>query len=245
MSNLFTTHPPIRKRIDILLDMGHTDYKTLKSGVKEKSRKQEEIPISMSENSRIWYAQNEGKWLGPFNLFELSRLKWLDPFTWITTEHDERVKPAHEYKEINRLLKKGLPADLNIQACLVCNHSLERVYYEGVPIWRCNGCNGRLVKQDHLKRILVREEMGFSPHIKELVKQIKSSRVKLRGKYVKESASALRCPCCGNIMKRMFYHAILPYRLEIDMCRVCDLFWFDQNELEIIQYLTEGRVLNY
>ncbi|GBE04537.1 MAG TPA: hypothetical protein ENG95_00995 [Nitrospirae bacterium] len=244
-AGLFTTHPPIRKRIDILLDMGHADYKTLESSVKQKERKYDETTVSTSENSSIWYAQNEEKWHGPYTLFELSQLKWLDPFTWITMENDERVKPAHEYKEINKMLKKGLSVDYRVQACPSCSQGLERIYHEGVPIWRCGSCKGRLVRREHLQRIIVREEMAFSPRTKELAGQIMEYSIKNKGKYIKKSESTLKCPACGNIMNRKLYDAVMPYRVEIDLCRLCGLIWFDRDELEVIEYLTEGSALDY
>lgn len=239
-ANLFTTHPPIRKRIQILLDMAHINYETLESGIKQKPRTQDEIPVSIGEN-RIWYAQNKEKWYGPFSLPELSGLNWLNPFTWVTTEDNKQVRPAHEYVEINKLLKKGLPLNLAIQTCPVCSHGLEKIYYEGVPIWRCNNCSGRLLKQSHLQRIIVREEMEISQDIKTEAEQLKLSSLKYKHKYVKASLSSLKCPGCGQIMNRTFYWAVLPYHIEIDMCQVCDLVWFEQKKLEIIQYITEGH----
>ncbi|HDH01387.1 MAG TPA: hypothetical protein ENG80_06230, partial [Nitrospirae bacterium] len=53
------------------------------------------------------------------------------------------------------------------------------------------------------------------------------------------------CPACGNIMNRKLYDAVMPYRVEIDLCRLCGLIWFDRDELEVIEYLTEGSALDY
>ena len=245
LSNMFTTHPPVMQRINTMLDMGHSSYDIMTAGIKEKARQYEEVRISSAEDEKIWYAQDKEQWQGPFSMFEMSKLNWLNPFTWVSTEHDKGAKPAHEYNELNKMLKKGLPLDMNIRSCLSCSHGLERVFYEGVPIWKCGGCGGRLVKRSHLQRILTREEMGFSPGIEEKVKEIRNVSRKNKGRYIKNQDSQLVCPCCSNKMKRTFYHAILPYRVEIDICQVCDLIWFDPNELEIIQFVTEGRVLNY
>jgi heat shock protein HtpX len=241
LANLFTTHPPTKKRIDILLDMGHADFETLKSGIKEKTRTQDEVLISSSSNSSIWYAQNKEKWLGPFNLIDLSKLDWLTPFTLVTAENNKLAKPAYEYKEINAMLKKGLPFSLAVQTCPACNHELERIYYEGVPIWRCNNCNSKLLKQSHLQRIIIRQEMECSENIKNAVKEIKAAALQTKHKYVKTSPSSFKCPGCGEIMNRTFYMAILPYHLEINICHVCDLIWCDQNELEIIQCIIEEK----
>lgn len=240
-ANLFTTHPPTKKRIDILLDMGHADFETLKSGIKEKPRIQDEVPISSSSNSKIWYTQNKEKRLGPFNLIDLSKLDWLTPFTLITTENNKLAKPAHEYKEINAMLKKGLPFSIAVQTCPACEQGLERIYYEGVPIWRCNNCNGKLLKQSHLQRVIIRQEMECSQDIKNAIKEIKAAAIQTKHKYVKTSPSSFKCPGCGQIMNRTFYMAILPYHLEINICHVCDLIWCEQNELETIQCIIEEK----
>ncbi len=245
LSNMFTTHPPVKQRINTMLDMGHSNYDILTAGIKKKARQYEEVQISSAEDEKNWYAQEKEQWRGPFSLFEMSKLDWLNPFTWVSTEYEKGAKPAHEYKGLNKMLKKGLPLDMNIRSCVSCSHGLERVFYEGVPIWKCSGCGGRFVKRSHLRRILAREEMGFSPGIVEKVKEIRNVSRKNKGLYIRDPDSQFICPRCSNKMKRTFYHAILPYRVEIDICQVCDLIWFDQNELEIIQFVTEGRVLDY
>jgi len=241
-ADLFTTHPPIRRRIDILLDMGHADYKILESDFKEKTKIQEEIPISTPEKEKMWYALSGKIWEGPFSLGELAMLKWLDPFTWITKKHDMQVKSAFEYKEINSMLRGRLSYDLTVYGCPFCKQDLERVYYEGVPIWRCISCQGRLVKKDQLSRIIVREEIDFSEHVRETAKQMRFASIKQKGKYIAGSPSTLRCPSCGNIMSRTFYNALLPYHMEIDICQYCSLCWLDRDELEVIQYLTQGFI---
>ncbi|MEW6109894.1 MAG: zinc metalloprotease HtpX [Nitrospirota bacterium] len=240
-ADLFATHPPIKKRLDILLEMGHADYSALKSCIKKIPGNHVEIPISSPERKRVWYALNEKIWHGPFSLADLANIQWLSPFTWVTTEDEMQVKSAFEYKEINSMLKKGLPQDLRITSCPSCEHMLERVYYEGIPIWRCRTCGGRLVNQERLLRIIVREDAVFPNQIKEDAEKLRLFSLKQKGKYLKDPESSLKCPSCGNLMKRTIYRAIMPYRMEIDICRCCDMFWLDKNELELIQYLIQGK----
>lgn len=241
LANLFTTHPPVKKRIEILLNMGHLDFETLKSGIKERPKMQEEIPISSMSKNKIWYAEKNGEWIGPLSLIELAGLDWLTPFTWVTMENERQAKPAYEYKEINTLLKKGLPLGLAAHTCPACGQELERIYYEGVPIWRCNNCKGKLLKRSHLQRIIIREDMEQTEDIRHKVKEIQAFERQNKHKYIKPSSSSLNCPVCGGIMNRTYYTAILPYHVEIDICPVCDLIWCDRKELEIIQCIIEGR----
>lgn len=238
-ADLFTTHPPVKKRLDMLLDMGHADYRVLEGSVREKPKEEEDVLISVPEKERVWYALHEKVWQGPFGLVDLQGLGWLGPHTWVTREGDMQVKEAHDYREVNRVLKKGLPQDLHVRSCPSCGKGLEKVYYEGVPIWRCPACRGRLVKSRHMPRIMVRDDITFSAGIRDEVRRIKQETRQTRGKYIPVSDGKRPCPACGNLMERLFYQALLPHRVEIDVCRVCDLFWLDEHEIEIIQYLAE------
>lgn len=236
LSDLFTTHPPVRKRLDMLLDMGHSDYRRLESGISEKPKISEDIPVAVPEHEKIWFALDDRTWQGPYSLLDLDRLQWLKPFTWVTRANDMQVKAAHEFREINMVLKKGLPGDAHVQTCPACGMGLDRVYYEGVPIWRCQGCRGVLVKSGQISRIIIRDERTLSDKVRDEAEQIKQATLKSKGRYIPVSPPQLTCPVCGNQMERSFYRALLPHRVEIDVCRLCQLLWLDEHEIEIIQY---------
>jgi Zn-finger nucleic acid-binding protein len=239
-SDLFSTHPPVKQRLDALLEMAHSNYEILESGIKEIPKLQEEAPFPSSEGERPWYALNEKCWQGPYRLDELAQQKWLGPFTWVTKANDMRVRSAFEYKEINEQINHGVPAHSRIHTCPVCNSDLERVYNEGVLIWKCPSCKGRLINKDRLFRIMAREKMVFSSALKEKAKQIRIPNVTKKAKYMEVSPSSLKCPSCGDGMQRTLYIAILPYRMEIDICQNCNLYWLDKDELEILKYVTQG-----
>jgi heat shock protein HtpX len=241
-SDLFSTHPPVTQRLDALLEMVHSNQAILESGIKEIPKLQEEAPLPSFEGERPWYALNEKCWQGPYRLDELAQLKWLGPFTWVTKANDMRVKSAFEYKEINELINHGVPAHSRIHTCPVCNADLERVYNEGVPIWKCPSCKGRLIDKDRLFRIMAREKMVFSYALKEKAEQIRIPDVTKKAKYMEVSPSSLKCPRCGDGMRRTLYTAILPYRMEIDICQNCKLYWLDKDELEILKYVTQGTI---
>jgi Zn-finger nucleic acid-binding protein len=40
-------------------------------------------------------------------------------------------------------------------------------------------------------------------------------------------------------MQRTLDRAILPYRVEMDVCYNCNLIWLDQKKLEILQYVMQ------
>jgi heat shock protein HtpX len=240
MADLFSTHPPVDKRIGILLEMAHTDLETMVSGIGEKSRSSEPVPYSSGETEKVWNVFNEGVWLGPFSLVDLSRLEWLDPHSMVSPADSPEVGPAHGFKDLNALFKKELPAAVAVQNCPSCGQSLARVFYEGVPIWACRACRGRLFRREHIPRILIREEMALSEEIEEEAWKLMLREMREKGRYVKNTPPSFSCPGCRRTMERTFYRAILPYRIEVDQCRGCGLIWFDRHELELVQYLVEN-----
>ena len=48
------------------------------------------------------------------------------------------------------------------------------------------------------------------------------------------------CPKCKNPMLRTFYS--LAYLIEIDRCNLCNITWFDADELEMLQCLIENKI---
>ncbi|MFH1258643.1 MAG: M48 family metalloprotease [Elusimicrobiota bacterium] len=131
-ANLFATHPPINKRINILLDMAHADLKILESSAKERVSVTEVIPISFPTVQKFWYVSNEGKWDGPFNLVQLSQLTWLTPNTWVKGDGDDKIKPAYIDKELSDIFRGNIPISPDNFSCPLCRQGLESVYYEGV-----------------------------------------------------------------------------------------------------------------
>jgi len=89
---------------------------------------------------------------------------------------------------------------------------------------------------------MARERTVFSFVLKEKAKQIRIPNVTKKAKYMEVSPSSLKCPSCGDGMHRTLYAAILPYRMEIDICQNCDLYWLDKDELEILEYVTQGTI---
>jgi hypothetical protein len=58
-----------------------------------------------------------------------------------------------------------------------------------------------------------------------------------RGRY---AAELVACPECGRTMMRRHYS--YEHAVEVDVCTVCDLYWFEKDELEVLQLLHERQV---
>lgn len=238
-ADLFATHPPIEKRINVLLGLAHSNFPLLEKSVQGRSPQKEAVTISLPVSKEAWFVcDNEGKWQGPFGQEQLSGLGWLLPTSWVKLENNQEIKPAYEYKELSAIFRQGNSASAGNFNCPVCQQGLEQIYYEGVLASRCRFCSGHLVREDQLPRLCVRQEMVFSDELKKMANLIKSSQ-QARRSFTQKNNSIFSCPQCGRAMIRKGYAALYPHWLEIDACTSCGSLWFDKNELELVQYLTE------
>jgi Zn-finger nucleic acid-binding protein len=108
----------------------------------------------------------------------------------------------------------------------------------------CASCGGRLVTTDEVSRILARREVGFTDEQQRLADlalecgdQLRRAARIARGR---PGTSLVDCPGCAKAMMRR--HFSYEYAVEIDYCSICDLFWFEKDELEVLQILAERQV---
>ncbi len=253
-ANLFSTHPPIQKRIDILLNMAHADVSVLEISLrKQKDRPKQMAPEKIDQplptafGPKEWLIHRDGQWLGPFPIDQILTLQWLKPDMWVKPMGGKNIAHAFEDPDINRALnKKDASSSCGSDCeCPKCRLRLSTEVYEGLEIYRCHQCHGVLVKEQDVQKILIREDYDFSQRIKELAEKVKkeselfSRRIDLKG------ANLHVCPVCRHRkakMVRMFYSG--QYKVEIDKCIFCGYVWFDNDELEILQCLVESAVKN-
>lgn len=190
-ANLFSTHPPVQKRMGVMLDMAHTDISALKNTKPDSLKQAEEIIVSQE------------------NL-------------------------------INKMFNQQLPTASGHYSCPKCHQGLIEVLYEGMPVWKCQFCQGYLVNQNRFPRILSREVMPLSPEIAKLAKAMRQSAAeKSYSAPMVNTPSQFFCPSCSKKMVRGFYPAIYPLKLELDQCPACQVIWFDKNELQLVQYFSQ------
>jgi len=173
IAELFSTHPPLKARLSILISMAHTDINILKENIKPKLR------IAAEQGTEIM-------------------------------------------QSIGNL-------------CPECKTPLFLAEYEGAQIEKCSSCAGLLVKEDVLRRILIREDFSFSQSIAQIGQHLANLAYLPKEKY--EVSFMLDCPYCQKKMQRKFFNTA--YLVQIDYCPSCQVIWFDKNELEVIQYLSE------
>jgi Zn-dependent protease with chaperone function/Zn-finger nucleic acid-binding protein len=265
-SRLFNSHPPLMKRIRLLADMAKTKpYKIIEEVYEiQKRRKEAQILLPSREEAaqekdsaaaeedkvitsegKVWAVRDpQGNWQGPYGLSELLSIRFFTPMI-LTKNLQEGVEAqAREFVQIRdafRKLGKKKPLDADKQnRCPRCHVILREDYYEGVPIKICPQCSGKLVDSSFKWRILSRREVTFSESLIKKARDFKQQFLdnpfyirKIREQKLKK----ITCPHCGSrMLARPFsYQYVIP----VDKCFYCYKIWFDADELEILQILTE------
>lgn len=243
--DLFQTHPPVEKRIKILLDMAHGDLKTVVKSVKSKNSRPRKMPPQVSGSAKPnyqWMVQRAGNWSGPFDLKALKLFDWFMPETWVKREGQDAIQMAREDHTLESVFYPD-KAKRGQLTCPKCDVAFISVYYEGVRLHKCPTCHGNFVHERDIQRIIIREEIGFSDEVKRMAGIIEKQSKMLGGIKIDRSPDSLyRCPKClfpKTKMLRTFYTEA--YKVEIDKCFACGYVFFDDHELEVVQYMIEKR----
>ena len=246
-ADLLSTHPPIGKRMDILLAMARTSYSELRARLDRTTENTARTPAE----TQYYALDPQHTWQGPFTLAELGTQLWLSPLTWITKGQEPHVDRAWKEPLLNelfalRLSQQGCQA--TSLTCPACRQPLLAVPYEGTQIYQCRFCSGMLVATGKIPRVLARtkRERPCSDRMNSLAKAVVTEN---QLAYARHSLTAndgkamsyLPCPQCANPMYRGFYSQA--YLIVIDRCSFCGFTWFEQNELEMLQCLIENRIV--
>lgn len=128
-------------------------------------------------------------------------------------------------------------------ACPSCGATLVRAPYEGIDVVLCGRCGGRLLATPEIGKLLARREVAFTDDQRRLADLLSSGGDRLRRAAVLErgrgGVSLISCPRCSATMMRRHYS--YEYAVEVDSCRICDLTWFERDELEALQVLVERQ----
>ncbi|HEX9021971.1 MAG TPA: M48 family metalloprotease [Nitrospirota bacterium] len=243
-ADLLSTHPPVQKRIDMLLAMAHVSIAEL-----EEKAKRAESAAQKPAGPRFYAMNPRKQWQGPFAQTELAALPWLSPLTWVTTGKEQPVHRAGKDPFISAIFaarlsrEEGAASDL---ACPSCSQPLVMESYEGTQVYQCRFCAGSLVESGKIPRILARtdRERPCTERLSALTRtmlkenQLRFGRQKLSAKD-RDLIPLRHCPKCKNPMLRGFYSAA--YLIELDRCSFCGLTWFDRDELAMLQCIVESK----
>jgi heat shock protein HtpX len=267
-SRLFNSHPPLMRRISLIADMIKTKPAQIIEEVwrirrarekarttlfsPEEARQKREPPAQPTEEpspleAKIWSIRDsKGTWQGPYSMEEILFLRIFTPMIWIKNLQERIEAPAREFPQVRNALrnlaqKKPInPAKQNL--CPRCRLPLGDDFYEGVALKTCRRCRGKLVDAGVMERIITRKEVAFSDYIIKKAKDFEQRFMQnpfLTAKTIARRTSRIFCPDCGSRMlpRPYTYQYIIP----VDKCLSCDKIWFDTDELEIIQIMTEKK----
>ena len=239
-ATLFSTHPPLLKRIGIILNMAHADLASIIEQVTSKEMIKTEADVI--KPSLAFFARRDNEWLGPFTVLQLQSQDWLEPETELKFPDSDDIIRAGEVPVLSYFFQKRDEAIWKMKRlCPDCRNWLIIQSYEGLFLWRCAFCNGLLVEENKLPRIFVRREKAFTERVQRLAKMLNIQAKQRHPKFdVKLKIPHPRlCPKCGRKMVHKFYS--YAFHVEIDECQHCHLIWFDEDELEILQCLIEMK----
>jgi len=250
-ADLFSTHPPINERLNNLLIIAGSSLekfyyaKEKEKYFREKEKinegKEKEEKNLIKENDYYVYMNNE--WFGPYKKSQLFEIENLTPETYINIAGTNIVA---EFKNIFPDIFDISSLEQSKRMCPRCGFiggRLYETYYEFVPVERCNKCKGYLLTKEKIIRIINRNIRTFTLEEIEYAKEYKGkiNKMGLKKEITKiDNSKHLICPNCKMLMNRAYYN--YEDYIVIDRCTNCNLFWFDNRELEILQLYIEKRI---
>lgn len=238
-ADLFSSHPPLIRRLQILLNMAHASFDDLSREIVGQQAENRKVVESVARDVKF-LAENRGSWTGPLTAKQLMSFDWLMPSTQLRVPNQNGVVSADQIDPLRIFFKAREDPIWHIRRiCPACSQWLIIESYEGLNIHGCAFCGGFLVEKHCLPRILVRREKRFSERIQRIAAFVleETRRRKLHRKIILDMAHPRRCGKCGRPMIHKFYS--YAYNVEIDDCEMCDLVWFDADELETLQCMVE------
>lgn len=252
LADLFSSHPPVTIRVDILSQLGRIDprqlIETLDNHMLHENALKELNPlyqfhgraVEMSQpqlESARWLAWHEDQWKGPFAWTDMIDLPWLTPEVWCCPEKSEQVLPAGDFFALRPVFeekqkrKEALPP--SEYPCAICRKPLGILTYAGNRVYTCVLGHGVMVEDDDLRRIIMRDAYQVEEAAWEAARRIKNARITPR--IIKGEFVPYPCPVCSGKMHRRIYD--YQRTVVVDYCHKDRMFWLDEGELPILQLL--------
>jgi len=231
---LFRAHPPLRDRLLRAVKMTGAGLEAIDASLRKPEVKRASVWETKKAPKASWWIYERGDWQGPYPLAELKK-RDLTPFTLVVRHGGREIQEAAQDSVLAQELF-GQKDQSGGPRCPVCGEPLHEGRYEGVRIHACLNCGGKLVSQDGMPRILARRIFPVRERLKERARKWLKEHLK-QGTKLPYGASPFKCPLCHHRMTRSPYN--LYYVVEVDRCAYCNVVWFDEGELELLQALVE------
>lgn len=236
-ADLFSTHPPIARRLDKLMGWAKSDLTKLQESV-ELTELKKPSDDKEEQSEPKFYAKAESEWKGPYTPTQILAMAEITPSTWITGEDKAQVSQAGDNPFLAPLFTLRISGKVSKSACPRCKVPLVEVDYEGAPVLHCGFCKGHLLKKGEMERVIIRQDKVFS---QKEIQETKIWRNAQKGQTLKsDHFPDITCPLCKGSMNKGFYTALTS--VVVDRCEnlECGAIWCDGGELDRIQILVEG-----
>ncbi len=222
-ANLFSTHPPVQKRIS-KLQVWAKGALAHRPAVKSVAP---DTPLVLNSQST---------WEGPVDPRVAVAQAVMTPASWIWDGADLRRASQSPicYKEFVDKLNNSHSK----YSCPRCEVPLEESEYEGMPAKICRYCAGKIIYKHGIEKAVHRRIEKFGAEDAVRVKEWRKLQRGTVGDLCK--LPFIHCPICGKSMFKSFYSELT--RVIIDLCtdEKCGAAWCDPQELERIQILIES-----
>ncbi len=237
VANLLSTHPPVKERLENLLNWAKSDLLTLVNNINSDAKKTEAAKV---EDLQKLMVHKNGQWQGPMNPQDLITGGLITPLSPVMGPQElQRASDIPELQaHFDQEMKQKYTAEqLSQHVCPRCRVLLVKDLYEGVPIHRCVHCGGCLLTKVALDRIVIRKEYRFDAT---QIAETKKWRALQIG-TIKNLCQfpAITCPLCGDSMAKLVHSELT--RVVVDRCmnEKCHSMWLDAGEIEKMQILVE------
>ncbi len=213
VSDLLSTHPPVKKRIGILLEMAHAREDALDRAMER--------------------ANAQAKVISPVTMVTPERGE-----TNVAIPVPGVLAPGMPLPVFG-----GPVMPVVRDQCPRCRTPLVPEMYEAVSVRRCPSCLGILAGETDILHIVQTKEVQFDDRIRQLARLTRQQAAVLRSYPFDSiyDEKSIVCPACLDTRRRMTRRFInARYPVEVDRCKACALVWFDRDELEILQCLYES-----
>jgi Zn-dependent protease with chaperone function/Zn-finger nucleic acid-binding protein len=199
-------------------------------------------------DAKTWSVRSAGGgWEEPMTIGELVSRPAFSNMAVVKNFQEGVEAKAREFPQVRLALRdagRKRPVDPGHEnKCPRCRVPLAETFYEGVAIKLCPRCQGKLVDEGMMDRVIARKEVTFSKGLVRKAMDFKerflSQPIKTRKISETQPPDPLTCPDCGATMKARPYS--YSYFIPVDKCLSCHKIWFDADELEILQVLIENR----
>jgi Zn-finger nucleic acid-binding protein len=231
-ANIFATHPPINKRIAVLLDLAHAGEQDLDSALRKAEARYSKLYASV-ETPVPSTGNVSGQTSSPLPGMPIPGMP---PIPGLPASGS--VLPGAG--AMGAAAFSSVPAGQG--ACPRCRLALTPEKYEGFDVQVCPSCRGVLAREMDAMNVLGTREIRFDSRIEEFA-EIARKQPKIlqtlpfNGVYDELS---IFCPACHSSAPRMVRRFVSQqYPVEIDKCRTCARIWFDKDELEVLQCMYE------